>query len=107
MSINLVDFAAPQEINDLIWGEQYQKWEEDNGRNNAPCVICGRKCSTKGNSRHVLLDIFGTVYEPTDEVEDELERIGRNQGCFPVGSTCAKRIPTKYLTGFLSVQGND
>lgn len=65
---------------------------EDSGNMN-PCILCGKETT---NKQFVRLTVFGmlTTVEPT---EDE------DQGYYPVGPECAKRIPVEFVTTMLGL----
>jgi len=55
------------------------------------CLICGRPLtrSAADNGYWVHMSTGWQIILPDDDESD-------SQGCFPVGSECAKRIPTEY-----------
>lgn len=59
---------------------------------NPECKMCGRKMSRKAseNAHHVHM----TVYLDLVPLNADIESI--SQGCFPVGSECAKMLPTGF-----------
>ncbi len=56
------------------------------------CAICGRR--TKPDAAHARVVDGGTRFATPDEVADE----AGDMGFFPIGSECAKSLPTAYLT---------
>lgn len=54
------------------------------------CEYCLRKCGK--NPLHVHITTDGTIV-PNDITEEDLERAGHeSQGCFPIGTGCAKSL---------------
>ena len=66
------------------------------GRDNDGCYLCGRRLGKHPKMIHH--DVYGNLIK--DGV-DELEDPSKDQGCFPVGSECAKKIPNEYLSKWI------
>lgn len=59
------------------------------------CFLCGRGITAKGQGRNVHMLTDGT-FAPVDMAEEEIPE-SLDQGWFPVGPECAKRLPKGYV----------
>lgn len=82
-----------------IDAEAYEKnrtrQSQINNKDRDDCFICGRPVNSKVG-RYVHLRIDGVLIPKDAEELPEYEG-GMSQGCFPIGSECAKKLPKKYV----------
>jgi hypothetical protein len=63
---------------------------KDNGYGHEPCFLCGRKVNNETSQNiHLLTD--GTIVDSDECFGD------KDQGFFPVGPECSRKIPTNFL----------
>jgi hypothetical protein len=64
---------------------------EDRGHGDDPCFLCGKRVNVdKAKYVHLLCD--GRLVDSKDDFESN-----NDQGFFPVGPECSKKIPTNFL----------
>jgi len=74
-----------------IWSKE---WDRDLLKGNE-CEHCGKPCGE--NAVHVHITVSGTIV-PNYLSEEDLKNAGfESQGCFPIGSGCAKKLLKKSL----------
>lgn len=59
------------------------------------CFLCNRPVDTR-LTKWVHLCTVGGLYKNDQSVEDEYAG-GNSQGMFPIGSECAKKLPSAYV----------
>jgi hypothetical protein len=70
---------------------QVDQWKGKVG-NHTPCLVCGRPIKDESKSKWVHLLTSGQLINTQDD-----SKVSNSQGFFPVGSECAKKIPTEFL----------
>jgi hypothetical protein len=79
---------------DNFRSEQYYDRLEKLGEHSDTCIVCGRR--TK-DTLMIHMSTSGMV-APSHLTEEELDAIGfESQGCFSIGSDCAKKLGKKYI----------
>jgi hypothetical protein len=74
--LNIDDFISPK--------------YKDKGGSKEPCFLCGRPVDhDKAKFIHLLTD--GTIVDSDDNFGD------RDQGSFPIGPECQKKLPKNFL----------
>lgn len=63
---------------------------KDKGHGDEPCFLCGRAVN-KETSKYVHLLVDGRFVDSEDDFGS------KDQGSFPVGPECSKKIPTNFL----------
>lgn len=80
-----------EEINSILKeSRKFNIWANPNRKSNTDgCEYCGKK--TGENPLYVHVTYVGTCV-PNDVTEEELENVEQSQGCWPIGSECAKHL---------------
>ncbi len=77
-----------------IRSAKYDHNVEINGEHSNTCFICGKPTGSR-TFVHYITDGF---LIPADLDHDDLEYFDmQSQGCFPIGSECAKKIGSEFL----------
>ena len=63
---------------------------KDKGKGDEPCFLCGRAVDGD-NRKHIHLLTDGCFVDSADDFGD------KDQGFFPVGPECGKKIPKNFL----------
>lgn len=90
-----------QEITDILTNSRkYNIWNNPNRPNNFDtncCEYCGKKAGK--NPLQVHVTYTGTCL-PTDITEEEVNQVEESQGCFTIGSECAKKLFGKEIKNY-------
>ena len=84
-----------------IWSHPIRNSEKWEGTQSNECEYCGKKCGKTPLYVHIMTS---GICVPNDITEKDIERIGeQSQGCFPIGSTCAKKLFGKQVDKYTTL----